>query len=183
MKKSEYIFENELFYALLHNNYRQTIIDSVIEQFKSKGPSYVLCKVSDEARIFRNWARQVKTERQRAISFIRLQPVEQKRVLFGEFEVKHKTQELIMLHFMKRFPTYAILIFFGEEAFIGRDGEIFKDKVKKPQIPQIKDNFEDYWRTFYKSQYIPERKNLKYLQRMLPKKYWKWTPELLELLT
>ncbi len=180
MKSPNQLFKEEIFFAARHHDYKEAILDKVIEQYETKGPSYVLCKVSNEARIFRNWARQVKFERHRAIALIRLIPIEQRGVLYGEFEVRHKTHELIMLHFMKRFPTYSILIFFGNEACVGRDGEIFRETVERPNIPIVKDEFEKYWLTFYKSQYIEERRNIPYLKRMLPKKYWKWTPELKE---
>jgi probable DNA metabolism protein len=142
----------------------------------------VLCKVSDEAKRFFRLAREVGAERYRATAFIRLQPVDQRRVLFGEFEIKHQTGELIMLHFMKRFPQYNIIIVFGNEVYIGRNKEIFRKKLdrKKIIIPKELDEFEKYWLAFYRSQFIPERKNLRYLKRMIPKKYWKWVTELRE---
>lgn len=91
------------------------------------------CKVSNEAKKFRGYARQVKVERYRATAFIRLKPIDQHRVLMGEFEIKHQTDE-----------------------------------------------YEKYWFAYYKSQFIPERKNLRYLKQVIPKKYWKWVTELRE---
>jgi len=177
------LFKNELFFALLNKNpSKYRVIDQVIEQSKEKGLSYVLCKVSNEARKFHHLAREVGAERYRATAFMRLQPIEQHNVLFGEFEIKHQTGELIMLHFMKRFPRYNIIITFGHEVYIGRNNEIFKEKIdrKKVVLPKEKDEFEKYWLAFYRSQFIPERKNLRYLKRMIPKKYWKWVTELKE---
>lgn len=167
--------------ALLHRNgdkYR--IIDQAIEQAKGKGLSYVMCKVSNEAKQFMNYSRSVGAEKYRATAFMRLQPIDQHGVLYGEFELKHQTADLIMLHFMKRFPRYNIMIVFNEEVFIGRNGEIFKQKVdkKKIELPREKNDFERYWLAFYRSQYIPERRNIKYLKRMIPQKYWKWVTEL-----
>ncbi|HTY13687.1 MAG TPA: DUF4130 domain-containing protein, partial [Candidatus Omnitrophota bacterium] len=95
-------FRHQVFYALLHRDpgkYR--VIDRAIEQAKEKGISYVLCKVSNEARKFHSLARQVSAERYRATAFMRLQPIDRYGVLMGEFELKHNTAELIMLHFMK----------------------------------------------------------------------------------
>ncbi len=174
-------FKQLVFYALLHRDpgkYR--IIDRAIEQVNEKGISYVLCKVSDEARKFKSLARQVSAERYRATAFMRLQPIDQYRVLMGEFELRHNTAELIMLHFMKRFPRYKIMLVFGSEVYIGSNGEIFKEKIdrKKVVLPKAVDEFEKYWFAYYKSQYIPERRNLRYLKRMIPKKYWKWVTEL-----
>lgn len=177
------MFKREVFLALLNNNpdkYR--IVDQAIAQAREKGLSYVLCKVSDEARKFHRLAREVGAERYRATAFMRLKPIDQHRVLFGEFEIKHQTGDLIMLHFMKRFPRYNIMIVFGDEVYIGRNQEIFKEKInrKKIDLPKEKDEFERYWLAFYRSQFIPERKNLRYLKRMIPKKYWKWVTELKE---
>ncbi len=175
------IFKRDIFSALLHrdsNKYR--VIDQAIKQAEEKGFTYVLCKISPEAKKFRELARQVRWEYGRAIAFIRLKPVDERRVLFGEFEIKHQTAEMIMQHFMERFPQYNIMLVFGEEVYIGRGKEIFKEKInrKKVVLPQKKDEFEKYWLTFYKTQFIPQRRNLRYLKRMIPKKYWKWVAEL-----
>lgn len=170
-----------VFFALLHKNKdKYTLLDKVIEQAKEKGMRYVLCKVSAEAKKFRDYARQVATERHQAIAFIRLKPIDQHRVLFGEFEIRHNTAEIIMLHFMERFPQNSIMLVFGEDVYIGRGREIFREKIDRKRIalPQQKDEFERFWLTFYKTQFIPERRNLRYLKRMIPKKYWRWVTEL-----
>ena len=177
------IFRKDLFFALLNKSpSKYRIIDQAIQQAKDKGLSYVLCKVSDEARKFHRLAREVGAERYRATAFIRLAPIDQHNVLFGEFEIKHQTGELIMLHFMKRFPLYNVMIVFGEEVYIGRNKEIYKEKInrKKVLLPKAPDEYEKYWLAFYRSQFIPERKNLRYLKQMIPKKYWKWVTELKE---
>lgn len=178
-----YLFRQRLYYALLHkdpNKYQ--LIDKVIEQAKAKGLSYILCKVSAEAKKFIDLSRQVAGERHRAISFLRLKPIDQHNVLMGEFEIVHQTGEIIMLHFLKRFPKYRIMLVFGNEVLIGQGNEIFREKIerKKVTLPSTPDEFERYWLAFYRSQYIPERRNLKYFQRMIPKKYWRWVTELKE---
>jgi probable DNA metabolism protein len=177
------MFKREIFSALLHRDpKRHRVIDQAIKQAEEKGLTYVLCKVSAEAKKFRELARQVRGEYGRAIAFIRLKPVDQHRVLFGEFEIKHQTAEMIMQHFMERFPQYNIMLVFGEDVYIGRGKEIFKEKInrKKIVLPQKKDEFERYWLTFFKTQFIPQRRNIRYLKRMIPKKYWKWVTELKE---
>jgi probable DNA metabolism protein len=177
------IFRREVALDLLNKSpSKYVIIDKAIEQAKIKGISFVLCKVSDEARKFRKLAREVGAEKYRATAFIRLQPIDQHKVLFGEFEIEHQTAELIMLHFMRRFPQNNIMIVFGDEAYIGRNKEIFSEKIdrKKIVLPKETDEYEKYWLAFYRSQFIPERKNLRYLKRMIPKKYWKWVTELKE---
>ena len=178
------MFSRNVFYALLHkDNKKYRIIDKAIQQVMKYGFTYVLCKVSPEAKQFMEFSRQVAFEKYRATAFVRLKPIDQHKVLYGKFEVKHQTHELIMLHFMERFPTYNIMLVFGQEAYIGRNKEIYKEKIDRKQInlPQEKDEFERYWLTFYKTQYIKERRNLRYLKRMIPKKYWKWVTELGEL--
>ena len=186
------IFERRVMMALLHKNRdRFKIIDAAIDQAKAKGLSYVLCKVSPEAKKFLDYARQVSFEYNKAISFIRLKPVDQHQVLMGEFEVKHQTAELIMQHFLRRFPTYVIMLIFGEDVYIGKTGddsnrrlygqyEIYKRKINRRQLtpPTVVDEYEKYWLAFYKTQFIPERKNLRYLKQMIPKKYWHWVTEL-----
>jgi probable DNA metabolism protein len=177
------IFRREVSLALLHRDpAKYAVIDQAIEQAKEKGLSYVLCKVSAEARKFLKLARAVGAEKYRATAFIRLQPIDQHLVLYGEFQIEHQTAELIMLHFMKRFPKYNIMIVFNDEVFIGRNKEIFRQGLgkKKVALPKAPDELERYWLAFYRSQYIPERRNLKYLQRMIPKKYWQWVTELRE---
>jgi probable DNA metabolism protein len=177
------MFRREVAYALLHKDpAKYAVIDQAIEQAKEKGISYVICKVSNEARRFMKFARAVGAEKYRATAFMRLQPIDQHKVLYGEFEIEHQTADLIMLHFMKRFPKYNIMIVFNNEVFIGRNRKIFRQKVdrKKIELPKAPDDFERYWLAFYRSQYIPERRNIKYLKRMIPQKYWKWVTELKE---
>ena len=177
------MFRREVAYALLHRDpNKYAVIDRAIEQAKTKGISYVLCKVSNEARKFMKLARAVGVEKYRATAFMRLQPIDQHRVLYGEFAIEHQTAELIMLHFMKRFPKYNIMIVFGDEVYVGRDKEIFRQKInqKKIDLPKAPDDFERLWLAFYRSQYIPERRNIKYLKRMIPQKYWRWVTELQE---
>ena len=177
------IFRREVSLALLHRDpAKYALIDKAIEQAREKGLSYVLCKVSTEARKFMKLARAVGVEKYRATAFIRLQPIDQHRVLYGEFQIEHQTADLIMLHFMKRFPKFNIMIVFNDEVFIGRNKEIFRQALGKRKIdlPKAPDEFERYWLAFYRSQYIPERRNIKYLKRMIPKKYWKWVTELKE---
>jgi hypothetical protein len=74
------------------------------------------------------------------------------------------------------------MIVFNDEVYIGRGKEIFREKIdrKKIVLPKETDEYEKYWLAFYRSQFIPERKNLRYLKRMIPKKYWKWVTELKE---
>ena len=184
------MFRREVAYALLHRDpAKYVVIDKAIAQANEKGISYVLCKVSNEAKKFMQFARAVGAEKYRATAFMRLQPIDQHNVLYGEFELEHQTADLIMLHFMKRFPKYNIMIVFQsclpagrDEVFIGRNKEIFREKInrKKVELPKEKDDFERYWLAFYRSQYIPERRNIKYLKRMIPQKYWKWVTELKE---
>jgi len=66
--------------------------------------------------------------------------------------------------------------------YIGRNNEIFKESIDRKKVvpPKAPDEFEKYWLAFYRSQFIPERKNLRYLKQMIPKKYWKWVTELQE---
>jgi probable DNA metabolism protein len=180
-KEGMELFKSEIFFALLHNSpQRFQIVDKVIKQVEEKGVSYVLCKISDEARRFRSFARQVKFERYQATAFIRLKPIDQRRVLMGEFEIRHQTGDLITLHFMERFPQYTIMLIFGDNVYMGRNKEIYRETIKRKKIdlPTTTDEYEKYWFAFYKSQFIPERKNIRYLKRVIPKRYWKWVTEL-----
>ena len=179
--KGRNLFKRRVMMALLHKNKdRFKVIDAAIEQAKEKGLSYVLCKISAEAKKFLNYARQVGWEYNKAISFVRLKPIDQHNVLMGEFEIQHNTAELMMQHFMRRFPNFAIMLILGDQVYIGKDKEIYQRKFerKKQNLPTVIDEYEKYWLTFYKTQFIPERKNLRYLRQMIPKKYWHWVTEL-----
>jgi len=72
------------------------------------------------------------------------------------------------------------MIILGEQVYIGKNKEIYQRKIEKRKIalPTVVDKYEKYWLTFYKTQFIPERKNLRYLKQMIPKKYWRWVTEL-----
>lgn len=156
------------------------IIERILKQAKEKGLSYVLCKVSPEAKLFCNMARQVLNEVHRARMFIRLDEVKERKVLYGEFLLEHDTIDLVMSHYTGRFPQYTIMLIIRPYVYISKGKEIFKEDIgdREINLPVVHDEFKQYWLDFYNNQYIPERRNMKLFQKNVPKKYWKYMFEI-----
>lgn len=125
--------------------------------------------------------REVLKESQKIKTLTRLE-VHKERLLIGRINDEHETGGSILQYFMEKFPTFYILIFSNYGLFYGskkicleiepigtNDEEIireFKDKleekIKKLGLREVKEDFsEKLWETYYDSQYIPSRKNIK----------------------
>jgi len=173
-------FLERIFYALHHGASRKvSVIEKTILQSMNKGVSYVLEKMSMEAVQFARLASEVAREIHQAKAFIRLVPLETPKILFGEWELNHETIYFIMKHFLRRFPEYTILLLTGTQAYAGQGSEIWEETIDRRQLnlPAKKDEFLDEWLTFYQSQYIPQRKNIKLFKKHVPQKYWKFMEE------
>ncbi len=146
---------------------------------------------SDLAKKIRKKAREVMGEYHRLSAFLRFEAYPE-MLLFTETELVHNTSSMLMNHFTKRYSTFVIAIYTNKTLFLdSKRDEInyFRRKyeTKKQALGSIRKNLEDkikdrintdfwdlkYWDTFYNSQYISARKNLKLMGHFLPSKFVK----------
>jgi len=174
-------FCGELFFCLRHcSSGKMPVAAKVTIQVMKKGLSFVLEKVSEEGRVFRRLASEVRLEIHRAKAFMRLLPFEDQKILFGEFECKHDTVPLIVEHFQRRFPDYGLLLLLGSNAYFSKDNTIEQCAVNRRdlKLSPLKNEFLPAWLAFYQSQYIPQRKNSKLFKRRVPERYRRFMDEM-----
>ncbi|MFA5927868.1 MAG: DUF4130 domain-containing protein [Candidatus Margulisiibacteriota bacterium] len=170
----------ELFFALHFRPENIALLEKAVFQALTKGCMFVTEKVSDEASAFMKMSWAVRREIHNAKAFMRLLPVEDQQVLFGEFILKHDTAPFILKHFMRRFPGYAIILLAGQKAWIAKNNEISETSIdrKNLRLPVLRDEFTREWLAFYQSQYIHQRRNIKLMKSHVPTKYWQYMDEM-----
>ncbi|SHK00772.1 probable DNA metabolism protein [Anaerobranca californiensis DSM 14826] len=119
----------------------------------------------------------VAREIHKMVGFIRFVPIE-KDFLIGTALLEHQTADLILINFRKRYPSYSLGLVLQDKALVLNKDNTFSVEDGKKYLEKItKDQFHKVWKEYYNSQYIEERKNIKYVQKNIPKKYWHWLTE------
>lgn len=92
------------------------------------------------------------------------------------FEPEHAIIEPIAPFFVKRFTNmnWSILTPHGC-AHWNRKELIHSPGISRPDIQE--DEFDDFWRAYYRSIFNPARLKEKAMRNEMPKKYWKYLPE------
>ena len=128
--------------------------------------------------------REVFTEAYRAKQFTRTE-INNRGVLFGVVSLKHKVIDLVLAYFHERWPQCVICLYnelTRETWIIDEKGTIreFHQPLKKvvekvssdrrivPYFEDIQFSGEEIFETLYKSQFIAERENKQYFEKMIP---------------
>lgn len=168
--------------APLHKNFNETLLHKVASQPKA----LVAAKVTQEARKLYDLDRQVRCSLHRDIGFTRLK-VNKHSILYAQIQPQHNTESLIAENFMKRFPLFVIVIASKRITAIASKtsglietkmplNETLKELEKLLPVDPILENIEDFddniWTEFYSTQNIEQRRNLKLLYKVMPKKFF-----------
>ena len=155
------------------------LVAQVIGQTLDKGYAYVANRASREAKAFRERAHQVGLAWHKSLGLMRFVRVEWdgEKVLIGKCPVPYRIADLAVWHFVHRFPDCTIIVVAPEGAAVVRDGEFRWEDPSPYEKFLTEDKFDSWWQAFYKSQYIPERRNRRLAMRGVPKKYWAWVTE------
>lgn len=155
---------------------REALIFAALEQALRYGPSYCLCGLGDISRIFIARARTVSREIHKMLGFIRFEPAPD-NTLVARPKLFHDTADLILKAFEPRYPDTCLVFLLGETALalehgkiVGADPAAYRDYLEDS-------GFATVWDTYYQSQYIETRKNIRLASRCIPKKYWDWLSE------
>jgi probable DNA metabolism protein len=156
-----------------------SLVVQAIGQALDKGYAYLVNRATKETKAFRERAHQVRLAWGKALGLMRFVRVEQGRekLLVGKCPVPYRIADLAIWHFVHRFPEYAIAIIAPEGAAVVRNGRLTWENPRPFEKVLKEDTFDLWWQTFYKSQYIPERRNRRLAMRGVPKKYWAWVTE------
>lgn len=134
--------------------------------------------------------RKVANEAHYYLEFIRFREVRQSpALLVATFEPTHRVLPMIMNHFSDRLAGEWFIILdkeHGEAAFHEKDGSweiriLEEEEIKRlVEAGEIREDYEEWWKTFCKKITIEERKNPELQRNMLPLHYRKYMTEFME---
>jgi len=160
-----------------HRDYDRRLHDIVLKQ----DPVLVKnCATAESKRLYRM---QLEVARclQHKKGFLRLRN-SQHGILYARAELEHDVADLLLTHFQHRFPTYHIALEHGRKTYTAAPGgkrtvtdESVEDAVRRleAQLPK-KDSgpFDDtLWSRYYNSQMTKERRNLRLMDKMMPRRH------------
>jgi len=160
-----------------HKDFDPALLGKVLKQAEEKGAGYVTATISDEARKVYRCASAVGCESHLATGYLRFKElVENELVARADFE--HDVVDIVLSHFMRRFPMKKVVIISNDVAYAGQNNRIFKEPASmyaevSGQTDQKPAGADAEWITYYDSQYIEARRNRKLAMRHIPKKLWK----------
>lgn len=152
------------------------VIFAAIEEALRYGHSYCFCGASKTTSLFLKRAKAVIHETHRMMGFIRFFPAVD-HTLVAQPKLYHQTADIILKRFALRYPKKRLVFILGEQALVLENGKLISVLADKYYTFLQNDSFKEKWETYYQSQYIETRKNLKLAQRWIPKKYWDWLEE------
>ena len=153
------------------------IIAALAEALKY-GPGYCLCGRGRASAVFRRRSREVGTEIHRMMGLIRFEETAD-GVLVARPQLFHQTADILLRKFQLRYPGRRLVFILTDAAFVCGQGQVRQIEIKDlpPGLLNSTDDFLRLWETYYRSQYIPARKNIRLASHFIPKKYWDWLPE------
>ena len=157
-------------------NDKSALIFAAVEQALRYGHSYCFCGIGDISRIFVSRAKMVSHEVDKMLGFIRFHPAPD-NTLAAKPKLFHNTADLILKNFAPRYPNTRLVFVIDNTCIIYENGQISSEQAELYR-PYVENNdFAAAWETYYQSQYIAARKNIKLAQHVIPKKYWSWLEE------
>ncbi|MFN7103614.1 MAG: TIGR03915 family putative DNA repair protein, partial [Pseudorhizobium sp.] len=99
-----------------------------------------------------------------------------RRQFVAWFEPDHFIVERVAPFFQRRFNDMDWLIA-TPKGSASWDGDVLRTTDEPARKPDLKDETEDLWRTYYASIFNPARLKVKAMTSEMPKKYWKNLPE------
>lgn len=167
-----------IFFNLRHkDNSKYSLLVEGIKELTTMNSQTWLTGATDVSRKILNRKSDVGREIHKMVGYVRFVPFED-NFLVGTAPLEHNTADLILIRFRKRYPSHKLGLVIGKDiCVLDNENNIFIEDAT-PYINLIeKDTFKDVWKEYYSRQYIEQRKNIKYVQRSIPKKYWNWLDE------
>jgi len=158
--------------------------------FADKSGMYSQNILDEHAHKLLQTANKVKQEAHLLTGFVRFQTTQQ-GISFAAVEPTYNVVELLAPHFCNRFPNQDWLIVDARRgcAIHYEHGELrsvhltpsdlplMQGSLKNELIDEDELRFRDLWKTYHVAINIKERRNIRLMTRLLPRKYWKYLPE------
>ncbi|MEM9967146.1 MAG: UdgX family uracil-DNA binding protein [Pseudomonadota bacterium] len=143
-------------------------------------PSLITNRANPEMAKAERLAKNIRRDMHKMKAFVRFRDVTPagaaRRQFVSWFEPDHRIEELIGGFFTRRFGDMDWIIITPEVTMRFQAGEISYEAVKSAK-PDLSDETEALWRTYYANIFNPARLKIKAMQSEMPKKYWKNLPE------
>jgi len=167
-----------LFNLRNNRNASDSVIFPALSEAFQQGPGACIYGRGPFSSVFRRRSREVGNEIHRMLGLIRFA-----ETTYGDLVTRpklfHCTADLLLKKFQLRFPGRRLVFLLPEGALCCYQSQLFF--IARQDLPSSvlnpKDDFEQLWETYYRSQYIPERKNIRLATHFIPKKYWDWLSE------
>lgn len=136
----------------------------------------ISCKFSDKAVIdFYETIKKIGTEVHHMKGFIRFNECAN-GIFYAHFSPDNDIADLLLPHFIMRFKNVPFIIHDVKRNIVamynGKDRKVVKaTQTLYVQLSEQEENFQKLWQTYYDTITIPERKNLKLMNALLPVRY------------
>jgi probable DNA metabolism protein len=156
----------------------ERVIFAALTEAVRSGPASCICGRSRASAVFRRRSREVGNEVHRLLGLIRFQETADGD-LVAKPQLAHQTADLLLRKFQLRYPNRRLLFILPQGALCCHQGQLSFLALQDLPAPVLNptDDFANLWETYYRSQYIEARKNIRLASRFIPKKYWDWLPE------
>jgi len=174
--------KNNKYFPLVrrHRKFDEKLYRKVMRQ----PPALVANLATPEAKKLYRMSRNVTGLLHLKKGFMRFQ-VHPKGILYTQTTLEHDVMDLLLAHFHMRYPTFQIAIEVKDKTYTIDERGVNKTypmrlsetithlEVLRPlhEMAQSMGDTKGVWESFYQSQYISQRKNLKLQQKMMPHKY------------
>ncbi len=154
------------------------LIFAALSEALRYGPGYCICGRGDASHTFRHRSREVGTEIHRMMGLIRFHTTSEGDLVAHPL-LFHNTADILLRKFQQRYPAQRLIFVLPEGALCCEQGRLSEISVQDfpASLLNQSDDFAALWETYYRSQYIPARKNIRLASHFIPKKYWDWLPE------
>jgi hypothetical protein len=172
------IVEDEVFWASRYRSPdRYALIFEILSFIERNGTRAYLNQESAEAKEMKDRVRRVTREFRRAKGYIGFEEDERNRVMIGRASLEHDIEDLVLRHFSKKWPGYAIVLMDEEQAHICYDGRILTEARKDFPDRKGSKGFGRYWTMLSDEKHLTARLDPRYSEAALPRNYWKWVGE------
>lgn len=167
-----------ILFNLRHQHADADLILAALADALRLGPASCIFGRTRACLLFRKRSREVSSEVHRLLGLIRFTETSQGDWV-AEPKLFHQTADLLLRKFRLRYPAKRLVFLLPEGALgIEQNQFFFLERQELPEsLLNPKDEFQALWETYYRSQYIPARKNIRLASRFIPKRYWDWLAE------
>jgi hypothetical protein len=172
------ILEDEIFWASRFNaRDRLQLIFSVLELIEREGTKAYLSQTAPEAKEMKDRIRRVTAEFRRAKEFLAFSEDSDNAALVGKGSFEHRIVDLVLRHFAKRKPGYAVAILDDQHAHICLNNEILVDSRSRFPERMGRKDAKRYWLLLTDLKTLESKRDPGYDDADLPRNYWNWVSE------